>query len=80
MKNQKSKYMPKQVEFDWVHNDPTDCQVFLALTGSKKAIIENLEKLIKECKDSYGKPIQGSHIHNNCKVDVSTPIWEGKSY
>ena len=73
-------YKPVNIEFDWTHNNPKDCQLFLALTGNREGIIEQLKNLIKECESSYGKPCQGRHGYFNCSVDVITPLWDGKKY
>lgn len=62
------------------HNNPTDCQLFLAITGSKQAVVETLKKLVAECENSYGKPVQGVSINWHSTTEVITPIWEGKKY
>lgn len=75
-----SAYKPIKVEFEWPHRNPTDCQVFLALTGTREGIIEQLKNLVKQCEDSYGKPYQGRYAHFHCDLEVITPIWKGKPY
>jgi hypothetical protein len=62
------------------HNNPKDSQVFIAITGNKKAIREALTKVIEQMDDSYGKPIQGIHSQYGAVCTVITPLWEGIEY
>jgi hypothetical protein len=75
-----SAYKSYQIEFDRCHNNPTDCQLLVAITGKREAIIQALKKLIDECESSYRKPYQGTTLCYEHNISVATPIWEGKPY
>jgi hypothetical protein len=69
-----------QITINDDHLDPQDSQVIIALTGSRHAIVERLEKIVAECKASYGKPIQGQVWSADVRSHVITPIWKGERY
>jgi hypothetical protein len=61
------------------HYDPHDCQVILAITGTKEGIKQRLLEIVKNL-DKDGKPIQGN-ISNFWTVStVITPVWNGEKY
>ena len=62
------------------HKNPTDCQLFLALTGSKEGVYSSLLSLLAEFHDDYGKPRQGTYINCDCPTQVITPKWNGTNY
>lgn len=68
------------VNFHHDHGTASDCQLFVALTGSKDAILQELKKLISEFDTPYGKPCQGTMLQYQCTKSVVTPIWNGKEY
>jgi hypothetical protein len=55
-------------------------QAYIALSGSKEGMIEDLEAIIHELKTGINKPIQGVTIHFNNVRQVITPFWDGKIY
>lgn len=61
------------------HNNPTDSQVLIALTGNPKMIRAELECIIRNI-DVYNKPLQGIISSSGCVREVITPVWEGKTY
>ena len=62
------------------HQNPTDCQVLLALTGTKEAIIDELELILRQIQDTYGKPYQGITFRAGITAEVITPVWRSKQY
>ena len=66
------------IEFDDRHSQEST-QLFIALSGNKKEMKEQLLNIIAEFDSSYGKPRQGT-ILGNCIVSVVTPLWEGRKY
>lgn len=68
------------INFASEHKEPKDCQLIVAITGSKREIVESLENMLAECKDSYGKPHQGIMLAGKLVKQVITPVWDGKSY
>lgn len=55
-------------------------QVYIALSGSKEGMIEDLEAIIHELKTGINKPIQGIMINSSRVRQVITPFWNGKPY
>lgn len=68
------------INFPDDHTNPKDCQLLLALTGTKEEIIYQLEKIAAECKGNYGKPYMGTTGGYGGYKSVITPIWKGKEY
>jgi hypothetical protein len=69
------------IEFDTPdHANPTECQLIVAITGTKRHIQEQLQRLLMECNDSYGKPRQGIISMGSGSIQIITPIWEGKRF
>jgi len=66
--------------FDRTHNDPTNCQLILAVTGTKNDIKKSLIKILKDLEEN--KPIQGIYINSSSSstTEIVTPIWNGKKY
>lgn len=62
------------------HDNPKDCQLILALTGSKHAIRDKLREILLQFDSAYGKPCQGQEIGFNYSVDIITPVWNGEKY
>ena len=56
-----------------------DTQLFIALSGGRVAMIQQLENIINEFKCAHGKPRQGIFIHYDVTCEVITPKWEGKN-
>lgn len=54
-------------------------QVYIAISGNKQTIIEELQKIIKDM-DNYTKPIQKNVVGLNYHTQVITPIWNNKEY
>jgi hypothetical protein len=76
-------YNDKVVKFGYTHNQTTErenCQLFVAMTGSKQFLMARLQELLLECQSSYGKPKQGRISHGNGSIDIITPKWGGKDY
>lgn len=69
-----------QVTFNSDHDNPKDCQLIIAVTGSKEYIQSKLYELINECKSSYGKPKQGQIWSSKGIIDIITPMWKEKKY
>lgn len=57
-----------------------NCQLFVAITGTKEYIIAELKSLIDECNSDYGKPRQGIMMKANGSIDIITPVWNGEKY
>ena len=70
----------KTITFSSSHTEPGDCQLIVAMTGSKEFIKERLKQLLEECNDSYGKCRQGIASCHNGTIDVITEVWDGKRY
>ena len=63
------------------HDNPTDSQVIICLTGTAAYIREKLDRLSDEANNpKYGKPIQGQSLWAEGKAEVHTPVWEGIKY
>ncbi len=67
------------VEFDSHHENPTDSQLLVALTGSPAFIKEALWDLASEISSNYGKPVQG-RVGGDGEKHVITPVWKGREY
>jgi hypothetical protein len=68
------------VTFSDEHDNPKDCQLILALTGSKHAIRDKLREILWEFDSAYGKPCQGRISGFNYYSDIITPVWNGGKY
>lgn len=69
-----------QFEFNDLHDNANDSQLIVAITGTPEYIIGRLQRMLDECKERYGKPIQGHTIGDGGNLSVTTPIWKGKTY
>lgn len=67
-------------EFPSDHDNPTNSQLLLAVTGTPKYIREKLEQLLNQMNDPYGKPRQGTEIGYDGYCSVITPVWKGEKY
>ena len=63
-----------KIEIPYDHENPKDCQLFIAMTGSKEQMKEHLARILKQFDSPYGKPCQGSGVHYQCTTYVSTPV------
>jgi hypothetical protein len=74
--------MPKTITYYGEHNtDSTkNCQVFIALTGTKEEIQNSLREIVDQIDLPYGKPIQGIRIKYGVNEEVITPVWKGKEF
>ena len=61
-------------------NEKENCQLFVAMTGTKEFVKSQLQRLLAECEDEYSKPRQGIISSFNGTVDIQTPVWDGKDY
>src|SRR5581483_3818919 len=50
-------------------DDRENCQLFLAMTGTKDFIKRKLQEIYLECQDTYGKPRQGVIACSSGSVD-----------
>lgn len=66
-------------QFPSDHDNPTDSQVIVAITGTPAYIRSKLEDMLKQT-DQYGKPIQGTEIGCGGDRTVVTPLWKGERY
>ncbi len=62
------------------HECPNDSQLIIALTGDKDQIKKELERILSEFNDSYGRPRQGTQISYKSVSTVITPVWNGLEY
>lgn len=65
--------------FDESHDNPTDCQLILCITGSKSEVKAKLYSILKEMDSVYGKPVQGT-MFAGFTSSVITPVWNGEKY
>lgn len=66
------------VTFGDDHNNPKDCQLILALTGSKHGIRKKLREILWELDSD--KPYQGRVGEFDCSSDIITPVWNGQKF
>ena len=61
------------------HNEPTDSQVLIALTGTPEAIDRQLCRIVDDIR-RHGKPMQGIVQTHDCVREVITPMWDKKKF
>ncbi len=61
------------------HENPSDSQLIITLTGNAEQIKESLKAILNEIS-VYGKPCQGTSLGFRCTKSVITPVWNGKIY
>ena len=64
--------------FNKDHSQPTDCQVLIAITGTREGIIERLREILQQTETH--KPIQGTGVYHKVVSSVITRKWGGKDY
>jgi len=62
-------------EFPKDHDNPKECQLIVCITGTPLFIREQLDSL-----NTYNKPTQGTVIHHDGVISVTTPVWRGEKY
>lgn len=67
-------------QFPSDHDNPTDSQLLLAVTGTPKYIREKLQQLLNQMDDAYGKPRQGTELGYGGDCTIITPLWKGDKY
>ena len=75
----KHKKEKMKIQFDSDHDNATNSQVFIAITGTPDIIKRELEKILKDIKESR-KPIQGIRCSIEGTSEIITPIYNGKKY
>lgn len=68
------------ISFNSDHEKPKDSQLLVAITGTPEYIKEQLQNLISQCGDSYGKPRQGQISSFGGYTHIITPVWKGQEY
>lgn len=68
------------ISFNSDHENPKDSQLLVAITGTPEYIKEQLQNLIRQCSDSYGKPRQGQICSFGGSVHIITPVWKGQEH
>ena len=68
------------ITFSSYHDNPTDSQLIICMTGDKNEMIDKLKSIIAEIQSDYGKPCQNVTCSYNLTTSIITPIWEGKQF
>lgn len=62
-----------------VHENPKNCQLIIAITGDREAIIKSLKYALQQF-DEYKKPPQGTMAQYGSYTTVITPFWNGEPW
>lgn len=76
------------VELPSDHDNPSDSQLVVCLTGTPAYIEAQLKSLLFDMRSAaylghvhqYKRPAQGTRIHFNGKETIVTPSWEGEKF
>lgn len=68
-----------KIELPNDHENPTDSQVIIAITGTPIAIADRLATIMDQLLE-HPKPIQGTTIAYNAASTIITPVWKGKPF